>query len=74
METIEGSGVHCEVTDSEITAVADPSSILQFCCSSGYRTCPVWMAEKERIWAEQRTSLIDAGATRPPEPAASWAY
>lgn len=62
METVEGSGVHCNLTESDITAVADPSTILHFCCSTAYKDCPVWRAEKERIWAGQRESLIGGAA------------
>lgn len=69
METIQGSGVHCAITDSEVTSVGDPGSIINFCCSSHYKRCPVWQAEKERIWAGQRESLIVAGATKP-----QWEY
>lgn len=57
-ETPRGSGVRCRLTHSNVLAQDDPRSILAFCCSSGYRRCPVWLAEKERIAAQRREALV----------------
>lgn len=51
-ETPRGSGVRCTLTRSSVLAQDDPRALIAFCCSAvGYRACPVWQAEKDRIAA-----------------------
>lgn len=57
-ETPKGSGVECRLTDSAVLSQEDPRTLLAYCCSSGYRRCVVWLAEKERVEAGRRESLI----------------
>ena len=35
-----------------VTSVRDPSTFAHF-CTNGYTGCPVWQAEKQRIWDER---------------------
>lgn len=56
-ETRKGSGVRCRVEESSILADQDPRSIIAYCCGD-YGTCPTWQAEKARIAAQRRESLI----------------
>lgn len=57
-EALEGSGCHCRVEHSAILAATSPRSLLAFCLGD-YRACPTWQAEKERVWADMRTELVD---------------
>lgn len=59
-ETARGSGVECRLTDSPVLAQDEPRTLLAYCCSSGYRGCVVWLAEKERVEARRRESLLEA--------------
>lgn len=61
------SGCHCTVEDSDVLAAESPSSLVSFCLSRhGYRSCPTWQAEKERIAAERRAPLTaTAGSVEP---------
>jgi hypothetical protein len=63
-----------------LTATADPSMVLGFCCGTAippatpeqakgeaqanYCYCPIWQQEKERIWAEAERAW---GISRPKE-------
>lgn len=57
-ETPKGSGVRCRLTHSNVLSMDDPTSLRNFCCSAGYRGCPVWLAEKARIAEGRREALV----------------
>lgn len=53
-EQLAGAGCRCRVTDTDILSATDPSSLGSFCLDpNGYRTCPVWQADKEASWKHQ---------------------
>jgi len=57
-EAPQGSGCACRVEATVLLAGTDPSSLTAFCLGD-HRRCPTWIAEKHRVWAAQKRSLID---------------
>ena len=60
--TPAGSGCRCGIEHSSICAATDPTSLIDFCLNraGGYRRCPTWLAEKERIEAQRKAPLVEA--------------
>jgi hypothetical protein len=47
-ETLQGSGCRCHVEDTSLLAATNPSSLIGYCLSSNYASCPTWRREKNR--------------------------
>lgn len=60
-ETPKGSGCRCCIAHETVCTHTDPASLVKFCANDpGYKRCPTWIAEKERIAAERREPLVQA--------------
>jgi hypothetical protein len=57
-ETAEGSGCRCGIERNSITALRDPSSLLNFCMGD-FHMCPSWEFEQNRIEDGHRLDVIE---------------
>lgn len=59
-ETPGGSGCRCRVEHESLTATSSPSSLILYCLSGdGYKACPTWRAEKDRIESGRVARLVN---------------
>jgi hypothetical protein len=59
-ETSQGSGCRCRVEHTSLTATNNPSSLIRYCLSrDGYKFCPTWRSEKDRIEAGRVAPLVE---------------
>lgn len=53
-EVAGGTGCRCRIVDEVIDSSQNFPTLATFCYSDpGYQSCPVWMRDKEYVWAER---------------------